>query len=130
MQNFRWLKNWIRNLRNGKEPEFVKVPLVASFWNGGVSTQYAVKKVTKTGAYIVTSDKWYPGTIITMSFQYDPYYVQVAQINGYARNSLRMRAKVTRHEPDGVAVRFVYLNDRERRAFEKFLADGTVRGTK
>ncbi len=106
----------------------MQIPLVAFFWNGSVPECYEVKRVTPEGAYVVTNDKWYPGTIVTMTFQYDPYYLRVAPINGNGEASIRLRAKIVHSGEDGVGVRFVFLNRDERRRFEDFLSGAEVRG--
>lgn len=106
----------------------MQIPFVAFFSNGGAPKRYEVKNVTFDGAYVVTDDKWYRGTILMMTFQYDPYYLQVAPINGNAEASIRMRAKIVRPGEDGVHVRFIFLNNDEHRRFEKFLSGARVRG--
>lgn len=105
------------------------VPVVA-FWVGDDKpTPYELRNVTSRGAYVATHQRWYPGTIVMMSFRYDPSYLQVTQIDGNAEANIQMRAKVVRHGSDGVGVRFIYLNEGERRAFERFLDGARVRGT-
>ena len=128
MENHWSLRAWVRRLSGRKESGNVQIPLVAFFWNGSVPKRYEVRKVTLDSAYVVTDDKWYPGTILTMTFQYDPYYLQVAPINGNGKASLRMRAKIVDFGHDGVGVRFIFLNKDERRRFECFLSGAEVRG--
>ncbi len=105
------------------------VPVVA-FWVGDDKpTPYQVRDVTSRGGFIATPQRWYPGSILMMTFRYDPYYLQATEITGNVQAAIRMRAKVVHHGNDGVGVQFIYLNDGERRTFEKFLAGGYVRGT-
>ena len=103
------------------------IPVIAYYWNGAAPEGHQVKSVSPAGAYVVTSEKWYPGTIVSMMFQYDPYYLKVANIDGNPKASLTMRAKIMRVGPDGVGVKFVYLNSGERREFTKFLEGAHVR---
>ena len=103
------------------------IPVVAYFWSGGVPTEYKVKGVSPGGAYIVTDEKWYRGTIMSVMFQYDPYYLKVASINGNSSAALQVRTKVVRSGPDGVGVQFLFLNKQERERFESFLAGAKVR---
>ncbi len=104
------------------------IPLVAVYANGGAPRRRPVKNVNRSGAWIETPDRWYPGTIVSMMFQYDPHYLQVARIAGDPAASIRMRAKVLRTEPAGIAVRFVYVDPQERGRFQKLLAGSEVRG--
>ena len=106
----------------------MQIPVVAFYWSGGVPSRYEVKSVSAAGAYIFTQDRWYPGTIVAMNLQYDPYYLRVAKIAGNGKASIRMQAKIVRFGSDGVEVRFVYLNKQQRRRFEKFLRGAEVRG--
>jgi hypothetical protein len=107
------------------------IPLVASAcWVGGTPVSFAVKDVSSGGAYLVTPEKWYLGTIVTMSFRYDPAYLQVARIRGDAGASIQVRAKVLRAGAEGLGVKFVYLNKEERLRFEHFLAGAQVQEMK
>jgi hypothetical protein len=108
----------------------MKVPVVALFQNGGAPKAHPVKDVTADGAYVVTSERWYAGTIVSMMFQYDPHYTAVAHIAGEPHAAVRMRARTMRAGDDGVGVRFVYLNQQERKRFRRFLAGAQVRGQK
>lgn len=109
----------------------MKIPLVASTsWIGGTPVSFLVKNVSPGGAYVVTTEKWYLGTIVTMSFRYDPAYLQVARIQGDEEASIQLRAKVLRAGTDGVGVKFVFVNKEEQLQFEHFLAGAQVREMK
>jgi len=90
--------------------------LVAMYTNGGQAQSHKVRQVSPAGAYIVTGDRWYPGTIVNMVLR-EPLGA-----------SIRMRARLTEPGEDGVGVRFVYLNSQERRRFERFLLDARPQG--
>ena len=121
MPSFRDLGNWILNRDEDFNPVTLNQPIVAHFWNGGSSTRYEVKSVSPSGAFIAADDRWYPGTIITMTFQYDAHPAN-ALAPGAAGESIFMRGKVTKISPGGVEVRFVFLSEDERGRFKKFLA--------
>ena len=106
----------------------MSIPLVVVYSYAGTPEAHSVKEVDREGAFVVTKDTWYPGTIVTMVFQYDPKYLQVVQIAGDPKAALEMRAKLMRFQPDGVGVRFIYLNKQERRRFKSFLEGAEVRG--
>jgi hypothetical protein len=108
----------------------MKVPVVALFHNGGAPQAYPVKDVTADGAYLVTPERWYPGTIVSLVLQYDPCYTQVAETNGRPEAIVRMRGRMLRSGPDGVGLSFVYLNELERQRLRDFLAGAQVRGQK
>ena len=48
-------------------------------------------------------------------------------VGDYPEMSEVVRAKLVRSGPDGVAVRLIFLNRRERRSFKKFLAAAQAR---
>ncbi len=106
------------------------IPLVAVYSNGGAPRPRQLKNVSLAGALLLTEDRWYPGTIVSMALQYDPYYLAVASIAGQPGDSVHVRGRVMRTGLDGVGVRFVYLNQQERRRVEEFLAGAEVRGEK
>jgi uncharacterized membrane protein (UPF0127 family) len=96
--------------------------LIAIYADGGYPRSREIKHVTPDGAYLVTEDRWYPGTIVDMRVQYHPQYLDVARLNGHSSASIRMRARVVSHGKDGVGVDFVYLDKIERQRFKGFLA--------
>lgn len=104
----------------------MRVPLVASFWNGGAPKQCEIKRVDRSGAYLLTADRWYPGTVVVMTLHYDPYYLRVAAVAGDRDASVRARGRVVAPGPDGVEVSFVFLNDEEQERFERFLSGAEV----
>jgi hypothetical protein len=122
------IKSWLERLVDRRECPRMLIPLIAHYWNGDAPEGHPVKSVSATGAYILTGEKWYRGTIVKMTFQYDPYYLKIAKVAGDPNAALVMRAKVVRFGPDGVGVRFVYLSKEERERFEKFLAAAKVQG--
>ena len=71
------------------------------------------------GAFIVTSEKWYPGTIINLTLQ------RGSQVTR-GDETLPLRSRVVTPGPDGARVQFLYLNRREREAARKFLNE--IRG--
>lgn len=96
--------------------------LIAVYADGGYPKHCEVKHVTPDGAFIVTEDRWYPGTIVDMRIQYHPQYLDVARLNGHSSASIRMRARVVQQTKDGVGVDFVYLDRSERQRFKQFMA--------
>lgn len=96
--------------------------LVAIYADGGYPKNCEIKHVTPDGAFLVTDDRWYPGTIVDMRVQYHPQYLDVARLNGHSSASIRVRARVVQHAKDGVGVDFVYLAKSERQRFRQFLA--------
>src|SRR5579859_5706493 len=101
----------------------MSLPLVAFYWNGASPQAYQVKTVSEVGAYLVTPDRWYMGTVLRLTFQYcgscngnGNGITQALPSLGYDPEMTQMvLAKLVRNGPDGVGVRLIYLNRRERR---------------
>jgi hypothetical protein len=95
--------------------------LVAIYSDGGFPRSHEIKQVTMDGAYILTRDRWYPGTIVDLRVQYHPQYIDIARLNGHSSASIGMRGKVVENGKDGVVVDFIYLDKQERYRFKDFL---------
>ena len=100
----------------------MSVSVIAHYWNGGISQPYEVRSVSPVGAYLLTPDRWSPGTVLRLTFQYGAVSRPLASIAGEEAVALMVRARIIRFGADGVGVRLVYLNKKERSRFKKFLA--------
>jgi len=75
--------------------------LVAYYWDGGVPIPHIIRNISLTGVYLETEQRWYPGTIVTITLQ---------KIDSAITDPLRaiaVQAKVIRSDADGVGLRFV-----------------------
>ena len=112
----RWFGVWIAALKDRRECARISVPLVAHYWNGGAAQACEVKTVSAAGAYLLTPDRWSPGTVLRLTFQYGN------SVAGVHPATLVVRARIIRFGDDGVGVRLVYLSKNERGRFKRFLA--------
>jgi Flp pilus assembly protein TadG len=98
------------------------------YWDGSVPSGHQLRDVSPTGAYLYTSERWYPGTIIRLLLQEDHAPGNGGDIAGTASRptaeltSASIAAKVVRHGSDGVAVEFLFRNSEDRRLLEKLIA--------
>lgn len=74
--------------------------LVAYYWEGGVSVGHEVREISSTGMYLLTDQRWYPGTMMMMTLQ------RTGGAEGDPECSIAVRAKVIRLGADGVALAF------------------------
>lgn len=95
--------------------------VLALYTNGGPVESHAVKDVTKKGALVETSDRWYPGTIVDMTLRYDDQFAKASKMNDAADDSVNVRAKVVSSADKGVHVEFVFLKRPEKRRFRRFI---------
>jgi hypothetical protein len=66
---------------------------------------HGVKDISLTGMYVVTSERWYPGTMVRMTLtdRHEPTI----------ERSITLNATVMRWGNDGVGLRFVLQNPKE-----------------
>lgn len=88
--------------------------LSAYFFTGGTPVAHAVRDISLTGMYVITNERWYPGTMVRMTLtdRHEPT----------AERSITLHATVMRSGDDGVGLRFVLQNPKDRRR----PADGTA----
>ena len=73
--------------------------LVAYFFTGGLPAAHKVRNISATGLYIVTKERWYPGTVIRVTL------TDRNQPNRF--RSMTVYAKTVRLGSDGVGLGFV-----------------------
>src|SRR5690242_19430366 len=83
--------------------------ILAYYWEGGAPVGHPVKEISSTGAFISTSNRWYIGTILTLTLQSDA-------VASEATDTLLISCRVARHEADGVGVSFVFSKPQDRKA--------------
>jgi hypothetical protein len=108
-------KSWLQRLLNPEPAEPRKaaraaVPgLAAYFWTGGTPVAHPIRDISSTGLYVLTEERWYPGTLIQMTLKKSD-----SQAPG-AVYSIALMAKVNRWGNDGVGLSFVVRDKRHPR---------------
>jgi hypothetical protein len=77
--------------------------LVAYYWDGGPPKPHSIREISLTGMYLVTDERWYPGSVLMMRLQ------QVGSIEADAELTITVYAKAVRHGIDGVGMTFLPL---------------------
>jgi hypothetical protein len=104
-------KSWLQKLLGVEPPDPRKAQretlpgLTAYFFTGGTPVGHGVKDISLTGMYVVTSERWYPGTMVRMTLtdRHEPTI----------ERSITLNATVMRWGNDGVGLRFVLQNPKE-----------------
>jgi len=102
-------KGWLERLLNPDPPQPRKAQreqvqgLAAFYFNGGDSTPHAVRDISGTGLYLLTDERWYPGTVIRMTL--------TDKRNAAQEKSIMVYASVMRWGNDGVGLAFVIGGD-------------------
>ena len=94
--------------------------LAAYYWNGGSPTEHSIRDVSSTGLFLVTEERWYPGTLLMMTL--------LMKNNGSER-SIAVQSKAVRWGEDGVGLEFVALDAGDPRRGQSVLAGGADRKT-
>jgi hypothetical protein len=104
-------KGWFAKLLNS-EPEDPRITtrqslpgLIAYYFTGGTPQPHAVRDISQTGMYIVTEERWYPGTVVRVTL--------TNRHNPTTERSITVNAKAVRAGSDGVGFEFV-LEERDR----------------
>jgi hypothetical protein len=106
-------KNWLQRWLSPEPKEPRKAPrtelpgLTAYFWTGGSPQAHAIRDISSTGLYVVTEERWYPGTLVQMTLK---------KTDGVgAETSISVLAKANRWGNDGVGLGFVVRDPRKPR---------------
>jgi Flp pilus assembly protein TadG len=75
--------------------------LVVHYWNGDVPTGHSVRDISSSGIFLLTEDRWYPGTLVMLSLQRAG-----ASMNDPDR-AIMVKGQVIRADSDGVALALV-----------------------
>ena len=115
------MKNWFEELmsRNQRRPQrYIAPRMVAYFWDGGPPAAHCIRDVSSTGMYLLTTQRWYPGTLVTMTLQ------RTEKDEAGVRQSITVQARVMRSGDDGVGLRFVAPKTEDGRRIQRYIADG------
>jgi hypothetical protein len=95
-----WLKNWLSSdrRRSHRQP----LPgLVAYYWTGSAPRAYQIADISSTGFYLLTEERWYPGTIVLMTLQ------RTDSDGQNLDDSIAVQSLVVRWGSDGLGLAFV-----------------------
>jgi hypothetical protein len=119
-------KSWWQRLLAPLEPPLPRkaaretVPgLIAYFWTGGTPVAHEIQDVSPTGLYVVTEERWYPGTVIRMTL--------TDCTEPTVERSITVNATSVRWGNDGVGLRFVFHEDQNPRRRSAASLDGVNR---
>src|SRR5271170_2187201 len=103
----KWLGRWLLKDRRDtfqdrRASERHGAPqLEAYYWSGAPPAPHRVLDISSVGAYLVTEDRWHPGTVLMMTLQRTD-----ENIDGRPR-SITLQSKVVRWGTDGVGLVFL-----------------------
>lgn len=101
---FQQLRKWIERWWSPdprKAPRIKEPGLAAYYWNGAAPDAKGVKDISASGLYVVTEERWYPGTLVLMTLQTTNGSPEVVE------RSIAVQSRAVRWGPDGVGLQFV-----------------------
>jgi hypothetical protein len=105
-------KNWLERWWSPdprKAPRELSAGLAAYYWNGAAPKAHSVKDVSSTGLYVVTEERWYPGTLVLMTLQ------KAGESDRIAERSIQVMSRAVRWGNDGVGLQFVLPDQQDTR---------------
>lgn len=117
-------KNWLERWWSPDPRKAPREPgpgLAAYYWNGATPKAHAVRDISSTGLYVVTEERWYPGTLVLMTLQRSENGEKTAE------RSISVMSRAVRWGNDGVGLQFMLPDEKQERNGLNPLTDGAGR---
>lgn len=102
----KWLGRWW-SPDPRKAPRLKEPGLAVYYWNGAAPEAKEIKDISATGLYVVTEERWYPGTLVLMTLQ------QTDTGEEMVERSIAVQSRAVRWGPDGVGLQFLLIDERD-----------------
>jgi len=118
-----WLRRWW-SPDPRKAPDMRKAPrrptpgLAAYYWTGAAPRPHDIRDISSTGLYVVTEERWYPGTLILMTLQ------PTGNGEESSEHSIAVHSRAVRWGNDGVGLQFIPLDTPETQGGPNPLLNG------
>jgi hypothetical protein len=100
-----WHMNWPAQDRRRATREPAE-GLAAFFWYGSTPEMRAIRDISATGLYLITAERWYPGTLVQVALQ--------SKEGEAADRTVAVQSCVMRWGKDGVGLQFVLSGNNDR----------------
>jgi uncharacterized membrane protein (UPF0127 family) len=111
-KSFKQPRNWLQRWWSPdprKAPRVRTPGLAAYYWNGEAPVAHGIRDISTSGLYVVTEERWYPGTLVLMTLQRNDLGDEMAE------RSVSVQSRAVRWGPDGVGLQFVLPDEPGRR---------------
>ena len=106
-----WLERWW-SPDPRKAPRTPAPGLAAYYWNGSAPAAHGIRDISSSGLYVVTEERWYPGTLVLMTLQRTDCGEEVAE------RTIAVQSRAVRWGPDGVGLQFILPDEKDLRRRE------------
>lgn len=117
-----WLRNWLSSDRRraNRKP----LPgLVAYYWTGSTPRAYQIADISISGLYLLTEDRWFPGTMVLMTLQ------RTDSLGKNLDDAIAVQGKVVRWDSEGLGLAFIVSKAQETNHGEIMMAGGADKRT-
>lgn len=94
--------SWLSKLFSAPDkrgaPRLFSPPLIAVYWDGGLSAPHVVPDISPTGVFVRTPDRWSPRTLIRITLRRRP------EDRDGAGETITVQCRVVRAAEDGVGM--------------------------
>jgi uncharacterized membrane protein (UPF0127 family) len=119
---FKWLQNWLSSDRRRADRH--PLPgLVAYYWTGSTPRAYQIADISTTGFYVLTEERWFPGTMVLMTLQ------RTDRAGKNLDDSIAVQSRVVRWGSDGLGLAFVLSKALDPNSGESLRENGADRKT-
>ncbi len=116
----RWLERWW-SPDPRKAPRDLLPGLAAYYWNGAAPEPHGIRDISSSGLYVVTEERWYPGTLVLMTLQRTDVGEEIEE------RSIAVQSRAVRWGTDGVGLKFVLPDAQDVKRGHNLLTDGADR---
>jgi hypothetical protein len=117
-------KNWFERWWSPdprRAPRVSGTGLAAYYWNGAAPAAHGIRDISMSGMYVVTEERWYPGTLVLMMIQRNERGEEIVE------RAVSVHSRAVRWGPDGVGLQFVLPDEKEVREGRLPLLDAATR---
>ena len=115
-----WLERWW-SPDPRKAPRTSATGLAAYYWNGAAPMAHGIRDISSSGLYVVTEERWYPGTLVLMTLQRTDCGEEVAE------RTIAVQSRAVRWGPDGVGLQFILPDEKDLRKSKSVILDAAGR---
>ena len=123
-KSFKQLRSWFERWWSPDPRKAPRVPapgLAAYYWNGSSPVAHGIRDISTTGLYMVTEERWYPGTLVLMTLQRGDVSEE------FTERSIAVQSRAVRWGPDGVGLQFILSDEQDRHRAPTPVADAAGR---
>jgi len=117
-----WLERWW-SPDPRKAPRDLSPGLAAYYWNGSTPQAHGIRDISSSGLYVVTEERWYPGTLVLMTLQ------RTDGGEALEERSIAVQSRAVRWGNDGVGLKFVLPDAQDIKRGHNVMTDGADKKT-